>query len=184
MLKNIVMGLIGSVFGGAASIAGGIMGGKAARKGYNQAIKMYEDRMKDIKAHRDAVYYQDPTQSAENQAAVTQAREVLAENTKQAAAKAAITGGTDESVARAKQAAAATVGDMMHTQAVQGAAKKEGVWASADDQLNTMTKYLADVKMQKGLNKAQNITAAANGLSEAVGGIDFDGTLGKTGIPL
>ena len=73
------MGLIGSAVGGVAGIAGGIFAGNALNKGFEQQQKMYEQRLSDIKAHRDKVYYQDPTQSAENQAAVTQARELLAE---------------------------------------------------------------------------------------------------------
>lgn len=73
------MGLIGSVLGAGASIAGGIMAGKAASRAYRDVEKMYKERMADVKAHRDAVYYQDPTQSAENQAAVTQAQQLLGE---------------------------------------------------------------------------------------------------------
>ncbi len=162
------MGLLGGILGGATSAVGGIFGAKAANKGYEQALKMYESRMNDVKAHRDAVYYQDPTQTAENQAAVTQARQLLEQQTKQATASNIVAGGTDESVAMQKAAAAQTVGTMMNQQAAQGSAKKEQVWAAADDQLNSMTQYIAQTKQAQAQAKAKAITDAAGGLSGAL----------------
>ena len=53
-------------------------------KAYDQALKTYQNRMQDVKDHRDALYYQDPTQSAENQVAVTNAQKVLDDATKKA----------------------------------------------------------------------------------------------------
>lgn len=170
------MGLIGSVLGGAASAVGGIFAGKAAKRGYEQAIKAYEERMADVKAHRDAVYYQDPTQSAENQAAVTQAQELLADQAKSSRASQVVSGGTDESVAEEKRAAAAAVGNMMQTQAAQGAAKKEAAYAAADQQLTSMTDYIAKAKIGKGQAEAQAITSAAGGLSGALSNIGSFGT--------
>jgi predicted TIM-barrel fold metal-dependent hydrolase len=170
------MGLIGSIVGGLASTVGGIFAGKAANKGYNQAISSYEDRMKQLQAHRDRLYYQDPTQTAENQAAVTQARELLNEQARNAAAVAAVAGGTDESIASQKAAAAKAVGNMMQQQAVQGAAGRERVWENADRQLTQMNNYIAQTKLNKGLSKAQAISQAAGGLAGAANGLDF-GTL-------
>ena len=167
------MGLIGSIVGGLASTVGGIFAGKAANKGYNQAISSYEDRMKQLQAHRDRLYYQDPTQTAENQAAVTQARELLNEQARNAAAVAAVAGG---SIASQKAAAAKAVGNMMQQQAVQGAAGRERVWENADRQLTQMNNYIAQTKLNKGLSKAQAISQAAGGLAGAANGLDF-GTL-------
>ncbi len=160
------MGLIGSIVGGASSFVGGILGSKAANRGYNDAIKAYEQRMEQVKAHRDALYYQDPTQTAENQAAVTQARELLEEEAKDAVSKNIVTGGTDESVAMQKAAGVAAVGKMLQDQAVHGAAKKESIWDTSDQTINEMNNYIATTKLNKGLSKAKAITDAASGLAD------------------
>lgn len=161
------MGLIGSIVGGGVSAIGGALAAKNANKAYQQAIDTYEKRSQELKDHRDALYYQDPTQSAENQAAVTNAKKVLAENTKNVAARNAVAGGTDESVALANKQASEAVGNMLQQQAVQGEQRKENVWNTADQQLGTMTQYIANARMQKGLNGAKAITDAASGLSDA-----------------
>lgn len=161
------MGLIGGIVGGIASTVGGIFGSKAANKGYNEAIDMYEDRMNQVRDHRDKLYYQDPTQSAENQAAVTQAKELLDAQSDRAAATSVVAGGSAESEALQKAAAAKAVGDIMRDQAVQGAAKKEQVWNTADRELSQMTNYIAQTKKEKNLAKAKAITDAAAGLAGA-----------------
>lgn len=178
------MGLIGSVLGGAASAVGGIFAGKAQSRAYKEAMKMYEKRMGEVKAHRDAVYYQDPTQSAENQAAVTQAQQVLNEQAKDSRAAQVVSGGTDAGIAEQKRAAAAAVGNMMQAQAAQGAAKKEAAWAAADQSLDSMTNYIAQAKIGQGQARAQAITAAAGGLAGAATALPTFGTstIGKVKI--
>ncbi len=167
------MGLIGGIIGGAAGAIGGIVGASAANKGFNQAIKMYEDRMRDIKAHRDKVYYQDPTQSAAAQGAQTKAKEILDEQTRQAAAGQVVTGGTEESLALQKQAAAKAVTDMIAGQASTGEQQKEQAYSDADNQINQMTSYIASTKMQKAQNNAQAITGAAGQLGSVAGKLPF-----------
>lgn len=179
-----IMGLIGSVLGAGASIAGGIMAGKAASRAYRDVEKMYKDRMADVKAHRDAVYYQDPTQSAENQAAVTQAQQLLGEQAARSRAAQVVSGGTDAAIAEQKRAAAAAVGNMMQQQAAQGSAKKEAIWDSADQSLNGMTQYLASARQQQGQQQAQAISQAASGVAGAANNLGSFGTtkIGKAKI--
>lgn len=167
----IAIKMFGSLIGGGISAIGGIAAGAAANKGFNQAIEMYQNRMNQVTAHRDKLYYQDPTQSAENQAAVTQARELLNAQTQRAAANNIVTGGSDESLAMQKASAAKTVGDMMQQQAVQGAAKKEQIWDNADRQLESLNNQIAQMKLQKAQNKAQAISSAASGLASAANGL-------------
>ena len=166
-----IMGLIGGILGGAASAVGGIFASKAANKGYKEAIQMYENRMNDVKAHRDAVYYQDPTQSAESQAAVTEAKQLLDTQTKQAQASNIVAGGTDESIALQKAAVAQTVGSMMNQQAAAGEAKKERAWSDADSQINSMTQYIAQAKQAQSQAKAKAISDAAGGLANGLNGL-------------
>lgn len=165
------MGLISGIAGGAIGAAGGFLGSSAADKGYQQTIEMYNQRLSDVKAHRDKVYYQDPTQSVENQAAVTQTQQVLAEQGKRTRATNAVTGGTDESAALEKAQAISAVGKMMSDAAVHGAAKKEQAYQDAEKQIDTFTKYLADTKMARAQSKAAGIQSAASGLASAAGSL-------------
>lgn len=167
------MGLLGGIIGGAASAVGGIFASSAANKGFNEAIEMYQNRIKDVKDHRDKVYYQDPTQSAAAQAAQTQAKEVLDKQTEQANGTNVVAGGSDESVALQKQAAAKAVTDMIGQQAAQGEAQKEQAWANADSQIDQMTQYIASAKIQKAQNKAQAISGAAGGLANMANMLPF-----------
>ena len=165
------MGLIGSIVGGIAGIAGGIIAGKKQNAGYRQQQEMYNQRLADIKAHRDKLYYQDPTQTAANQTAVTQARELLGDQAKQAAASAAVAGGTDEAVALQKAAATKAIGNMMQQQAVQGEARKDAIWNSADSQIDAFSQYLAQSKLQQAQDNAKAISQAAGGLSSSLGSL-------------
>lgn len=167
------MGMIGSIVGGVTSAAGGIAAGRALSKGYRQQQEIFNNRINDIKAHRDSIYYQDPTQSAENQAAVTNAQQVMDDANKRAQATSVVTGGTDESAALAKQQAASTVGNMMQQQAVQGQSRKDNAWSSADSQIDTFSKYLADSKLAQAAGKAQNIQQAAGGLASAANSLPW-----------
>jgi hypothetical protein len=161
------MGLIGSIAGGVTSALGGALAAKARNKGYNDYIQMFNDRMQQVKDHRDNLYYQDPTQTAENQVAVTNAQKVLDDATQKARSTNIVSGGSDESVALSKQAAQEQVGKMMQEAAVQGAQTKENVWNTADSQIDQMTNYIATAKRDKALSKAQGITDATSGLAGA-----------------
>lgn len=148
-------------------MAGGLLASKARNKGYDQYISMFQDRMQQVKDHRDNIYYQDPTQTAENQVAVTNAQKVLDNATQTAKNTNIVSGGSDESVAMSKQAAQEQVGKMMQNAAVQGAQTKENVWNQADQQIDAFTNYIASAKKEKALGNAQAISQAASGLASA-----------------
>lgn len=167
------MGLIGSIAGGVTSAVGGALAAKARDKGYNDYINEFQNRMQQVKDHRDNVYYQDPTQSAENQAAVTNAQKVLDNATNKAKNTNIVSGGSDESVAMSKQSAQEQVGNIMQQAAVQGAQTKENAWNTADSQIDTMTNYIATAKKEKALSTAQGITDAASGLASAANSIPY-----------
>ena len=170
LIGKIAKGLKGSaggLLGGAITAVGGSLAARARNQGYNEFIKMYQNRMQQVKDHRDNLYYQDPTQSAENQVAVTNAQKVLDNVTETAKNTNIVSGGSDEAVALSKQAAQEQVGNIMQQAAVQGAQTKENVWNTADSQIDTMTNYIAAAKKEKALSTAQGITDAAGGLAGA-----------------
>ena len=167
------MGIIGSIVGGLTSAVGGALAAKARNKGYNEYIKMFQNRMQQVKDHRDNLYYQDPTQSAENQVAVTNAQKVLDNATETAKNTNIVSGGSDEAVALSKQAAQEQVGNIMQQAAVRGAQTKENVWNTADSQIDQMTNYIATAKKEKALGTAKGITDAAGGLAGAANALPF-----------
>ena len=167
------MGLIGSIVGGVTSAIGGALAAKARNKGYNDYIQMFQDRLQQVKDHRDNIYYQDPTQTAENQVAVTNAQKVLDNATQTAKNTNIVSGGSDESVALSKQAAQEQVGNMMQQAAVQGAQTKENAWNTADSQIDQMTNYIATAKKEKALGKADAITSATSGLANAANALPY-----------
>lgn len=160
-------GSVGGLLGGAITAVGGSLAARARNQGYNEFIKMYQNRMQQVKDHRDNLYYQDPTQSAENQVAVTNAQKVLDNATETAKNTNIVSGGSDEAVALSKQAAQEQVGNIMQQAAVQGAQNKENVWNTADSQIDTMTNYIAAAKKEKALSTAQGITDATGALAGA-----------------
>nr|DAG62993.1 MAG TPA: hypothetical protein [Caudoviricetes sp.] len=160
-------GSAGGLLGGAITAVGGSLAARARNQGYNEFIKMYQNRMQQVKDHRDNLYYQDPTQSAENQVAVTNAQKVLDNATETAKNTNIVSGGSDEAVALSKQAAQEQVGNIMQQAAVQGAQTKENVWNTADSQIDTMTNYIAAAKKEKALSTAQGITDATGALAGA-----------------
>lgn len=165
------MGLIGSAIGGVAGAVGGILAGNSLANGYKEMQKMYDQRMSEVKAHRDALYYQDSNQSAGNQAAVTNAQKVLAEQGKRTRATNAVTGGTAESEALAKQQATEAVGNMLQQQATQHEQQKENVYNNADQQLNAFTQYKAAATLGAAQAKAGAIKDAFSGVAGAAGAL-------------
>lgn len=161
------MGLIGSVLGGVTSAVGGIFAGKALNKGYKAQQQMYNERLNEIRNHMNAKYYQDPTQSADNQAAVTQAQQVLGEQVQRANDSAVVSGATNDSVALQKQAAAATVGNMLQQQAAVGEANRENAYQNAQSQIDAFTNYKAAARLGQAQANAQAISGAAGGLASA-----------------
>lgn len=157
------MGLIGTIVGGVASAAGGLIAGNKMK----EQDELFNNRMRDIKAHRDSIYYRDPTQTADNQAALTQAKELMKEGAQRTAGTGAVTGGTPEAEALAKKQGSQVVGNMLQQQAVQGAQQREQVYNNSEQQVDAYTKYLADSKKAQ----AQAIAQAAGGLAGAAGNL-------------
>lgn len=176
------MGLIGSVIGAGASVAGGI----AASKLQAQNIKALEEQQKELraqkaesKAHRDAAMY--AGESAEDMAAKTNMKEIMAESIQ--AASNNVVGSTPEAAALAKQQAAQQVGQMGQQQAVQRQQRKSQAWTEGQQEQQQWQNYInatTDKMNQARSAQAQAIQQAAAGVSQAANGMSFGGaSLGK-----
>lgn len=148
-----IMSAIGAGLGAASSIIGGAAAAKAAK----QANKLIEQQQKDNQTWFDRRYNEDYSQTAEAQNLMNYAREQAEKQFKRAEAAAAVTGATEESVARAKRDANEMLSQTASNIAAQGTARKDSI---EQQYLNTKNS-LTSQQVQNLQQKAQNIQAAA-----------------------
>ena len=117
------MGLIG----GAIGAAGGIFGGISASKALRQMKRNVEAQRKSNQDWYDQRYNEDATQRADAQRLLTMTEESIRKRNQQAAGSAAVMGGTDESVAAAKEANGKALSDTMSNINASAEARKDQI---------------------------------------------------------
>ena len=135
------MGLIGSAIGAAGSIFGGIAASKAMKK-------MKENVEAQKRANQDWYdrrYNEDATQRADAQRILTLTEENIKNRNRAAQGAQAVMGGTEESVAAAKEANNRALSDAAAQIAVNGEQRKDAIEnqyqerdAALDNQLNNI----------------------------------------------
>lgn len=163
--------IVGAGISAIGSIAGGIMGGKAARK----QKQMIEDQRRKNQNWYDRRYNEDSTQRADAQRLLTITEDSIRRRNKAAAGTQAVMGGTAESVAAAKEANNEALSDAVSRIAAQGDARKDSIeerYMAADD---GYAATLAGIEAQR----AQNIASATKGVTSAAGSIA--GNIGSIG---
>lgn len=169
------MGLIGSAIGAGASIFGGIGASKAMKR----AKRNIEAQRSKNEDWYDRRYNEDATQRADAVQVLTQAQDMLRRNAAQAAGSAAVTGGTDESVAQAKASATKTVGEVMGNINANADKRKDSI----ERQYQANDDNYANQLNQMEINKANAIGQAVQGVGNAAGSMDF-GTAKVFGKPI
>lgn len=159
------MGMIGSAVAAVGRIAGGIMGAKSAKK----QKKMIEESKQKNQDWYDAKYNEDATQRADAQALLTQTRELISQQNKNAAGAAAVGGGSEESVAAAKANNNKVISDTMAQINQQADSRKDQIEQTylANDQ-NYDSQLLANEQQRQ-----QQIQGAVQGVSEAAKSMPF-----------
>lgn len=161
------MGLVGSIIGGAAGIAGSIFGGISASKAMKQVKNNLQDQKRTNQDWYDQRYNEDATQRADAQAILAKTEESIKSRNRAASGAAAVMGGTEESVAATKAANAQAMAEAASTIAVNGERRKDSIEAQyqqRDAQLN-------DTLNNMEVNKAQAISQAIGGVASAAGNI-------------
>ena len=161
------LGAIGAGLGIAGSIGSAIFGGSAASKAAKQANKLIQQQQRDNQAWYDRRYNEDYSQTAEAQNLMNYAREQAEKQFRRAEGAAAVTGATEESVARAKRDANEMLSQTASNIAAQGTARKDAI---EQQYLNTKN-GLTQQQVQNLQQKAQNISAAAGQASSAFGSL-------------
>lgn len=162
-----LLSAIGAGIGAIGSIGSAIIGGSKASKAANQANKLIEQQQKDNQAWFDRRYNEDYSQTAEAQNLMNYAREQAEKQFRRAEGAAAVTGATDESVARAKQSANEMLSETASNIAAQGTARKDAIEQQYLNTKNSLTQQQVANLQQK----AQNISQAAGQASSAFGSL-------------
>lgn len=159
------MGLIGSAIGAAGAIFGGVSASNAMKK----VKKNVEAQRQKNQNWYDRRMNEDATQRADAQRILTQTEESIKRRNRQAAGSTAVTGGTDESVAATKAANNQALADAASKIAAQGDARKDNIEATYMQNDNVFAGQLNQIEQ----GKAQAISGAVQGLSNAAGSIPF-----------
>lgn len=159
------MGLVGAAVGAAGSIFGGISASNAIKK-----MKANVEAQK--KANQDWYdrrYNEDATQRADAQAILTKTEESIKNRNKQAAGAAAVMGGTEESVAAAKEANNKALSDATSQIAVNADQRKDAIEQQYQQRDADLNNQLNNLEQQK----AEAISQAVQGVTSAAGSMPF-----------
>lgn len=157
------MGILGGIIGGVGSAVAGIVGGNATRKAANRNARLLQEAENDAKAWYDKEYNANFLDRSDARATIAKTREILNERYKAAEGAAAVTGATEESVARQKAAANEVLADVTSNIAERADAYKDAVRANYENQQANFLAQKTAVNNQKAAATAQ----AASGLATA-----------------
>lgn len=163
-----IASLAGSLIGAGLGLAGSIYGGIQASKAMREVRGNIKQQQKENQNWYDRRYNEDFTQSATAQNILRQNAEEYKRRNQAAAGAAAVSGGTEESVAAEKERNAKALADATATIAAAGDARKDRI----------EQQYMSNKQgLQGQLNNME--IAKANAISQAVGGVaDAAGTAG------
>ena len=157
------MGLIG----GAIGAAGGIFGGISASKALRQMKRNVEAQRKSNQDWYDQRYNEDATQRADAQRLLTMTEESIRKRNQQAAGSAAVMGGTDESVAAAKEANRKALSDTMSNINASAEARKDQIeqtYRQKDDEYVNQLNQIEQGKAQAISQAVQGVASVASKL--------------------
>lgn len=158
--KEWIASAIGAGLGLATSLFGGISASKAAKEA--------ERRQRQQEAKENAWYQrrynQDYADTAAGQNLLRKAREAGQNYVRRAEGAAKVAGSTDAATAQAKEAALRMQGDTIAEIAEQDTARKDRV----DDMHRQAEDKFAQMDMNREMQRAQDITQAAQGASNAI----------------
>ncbi|ERJ80081.1 hypothetical protein J5A56_00700 [Prevotella melaninogenica] len=159
------MGMIGAAVGAAGSIFGGI----SASKAINKMKANIEAQKKSNQDWYDRRYNEDATQRADAQRILTMTEESIKNRNKAAAGAAAVMGGTEESVAAAKEANNKALSDATSQIAVNAEQRKDSIEQQYQQRDADLTNQLNSLEQQK----AEAIGQAVQGVAGAAGSMPF-----------
>ncbi len=157
------------MIGAAVGAAGSIFGGISASKAINKTKANIEAQKKSNQDWYDRRYNEDATQRADAQRILTMTEESIKNRNKAAAGAAAVMGGTEESVAAAKEANNKALSDATSQIAVNAEQRKDSIEQQYQQRDADLTNQLNSLEQQK----AEAIGQAVQGVAGAAGSMPF-----------
>lgn len=156
--------LIGST---AASLASSVFGGSKAAKAQREANRLLEQQKGENQAWYERRYNEDYTQTPEAQNMIRMAKDAAEKQYRRVEGAAAVAGGTDEAVAKAKEAGNEMVANAVANIAAQGTARKDAI----EGQYRQTDAALTGQQVAALQGKAQAISGAAGQAASAFGNL-------------
>lgn len=147
--------MIGAAIGAVAGIAGSLIGGAKASKAAKRARRMLDKKEKENQAWYDRRYNEDYTQSAEAQAALSNARKYAQDAMSRAEGTQAVMGGTDEAMQSARTSANNMIADATTTIASQATARKDAIEQQYRQTKDAITDAKIGIQNQQAANSSQ-----------------------------
>ena len=163
--------IISAAISAASSIAGGAASAAATRKAKATAEAKERQRQAENQAWYDRRYNEDPLQRSSAQQLLTKTADTIRQRNRAAAGRAAVTGGTEESVAATKAANAKAIADTASALAANDDARKDKIEDRYLNEKYASQDRLAKSQEQYELNRANNIAQAIKGVGTAAGSI-------------
>lgn len=160
--------MIGAAIGAGMSAVGSIFGGISASKAMKKVRNNLNQQLSENQDWYDRRYNEDGTQRADAQRMITMVNESIKNRNKQAAGAQAVMGGTDESVAAAKEANNKALADTTSQIAAQSDARKDQIeqqYMANKKDLNNQLNELQMQKAQATSQAIQGVTGAASGIA-------------------
>lgn len=161
--------MIGSIIGGGLKVAGSIFGGISASKAMKRAKSNINNQLKDNQNWYDRRYNEDATQRADAQRVLTMTEESIKNRNKAAAGAQAVMGGTDESVAAAKEANNKALADTTSQIAAAAEERKDQIEQQYMSRKDSLNQQLNDLEMKKAQNTSQAIQGVAGAGADIAG---------------
>ena len=156
--------MIGAIAGVVGGLASGFFGASQKRKAAREQRRELARQRAASDAWYKRNYYQDYLNTVEAQNALKRYRNAWAEQTQQAKARQAVTGGTPEQAQAVAEAGGEAMGNVMGTLAAQGQQNRQAIDAqklAMDTNLSQQQAAIAEAEQQAGANLINNGIAVA-----------------------
>ena len=154
--------MVGTAVTAALALGNAIYGGITSARANNKARRLIQQQREDNKKWYDTEMAKDYTLRTDTQAAINRQRELLEEQYKQARARQAVSGGSDESTALAKEAPNRSLSDTITDIASQASAHKDRIEQQYRAQDAALNQQQAQSYQQQAAQTAQAASQAVN----------------------
>lgn len=159
--------MIGSIIGGAMKIGGSIFGGISQARSAKKVRESIEGQQQENQDWYDRKYNEDMTQRADAVRLLNLTEESIRNRNKNAAATAAVMGGTNEALAAQRAANNSAMTDTISQIAVAADARKDAI----ENQYRSRNADLNEKLNANEAQKAANVAAAIQGVGATAGDI-------------